>query len=84
VALPATTNPDHLLENVAAMRGPLPDAAMRKRMVAHMETIPGFATLSDMPWYPGKTFPGVIAQAQAAIRSRDGGGSATEPRQRHA
>jgi diketogulonate reductase-like aldo/keto reductase len=70
VALPATTNPDHLLENVAAMRGPLPDAAMRKRMVAHMETIPGFATLGDMPWYPGKTFPGVIAQGQAAIRSR--------------
>jgi len=57
---------------------------MRKRMVAYMETIPGFATLGAMPWYPGKTFPGVIAQAQAAIRSRDGGGSATEPRQRHA
>jgi diketogulonate reductase-like aldo/keto reductase len=70
VALPATTNPDHLLENVAAMHGPLPDAAMRKRMVAHMETIPGFATVGDMPWYPGKTFPGVIAQGQAAIRSR--------------
>jgi diketogulonate reductase-like aldo/keto reductase len=70
VALPATTNPDHLSENVAAMRGPLPDAAMRKRMVAHMETVPGFATVGDMPWYPGKTFPGVIAQGQAAIRSR--------------
>jgi diketogulonate reductase-like aldo/keto reductase len=70
VALPATTNPDHLLENVAAMRGPLPDAAMRKRMVAHMETIPGFATVGDMPWYPGKTFPGVIAQGQAASRNR--------------
>jgi hypothetical protein len=47
------------------MHGPLPDAAMRKRMVAHMETIPGFATVGDMPWYPGKTFPGVIAQGQA-------------------
>jgi diketogulonate reductase-like aldo/keto reductase len=70
VALPATTNPDHLLENVAAMRGPLPDAAMRKRMVAYMETIPGFATLGTMPWYPGKSYPGVIAQGQAAIRSR--------------
>jgi diketogulonate reductase-like aldo/keto reductase len=70
VALPATTNPDHVSENVAAMRGPLPDAAMRKRMVAYMENIPGFATLGDMPWYPGKTFPGVIAQGQAAIRSR--------------
>ena len=70
VAIPATTNPDHVLENVAAMRGALPDAAMRKRMVAYMETIPGFATLGDMPWYPGKTFPGVIAQGQATIRSR--------------
>jgi hypothetical protein len=53
------------------MRGPLPDAAMRKRMVAHMETIPGFATLAAMPWYPGKSFRGVIAQGQAAIRGRD-------------
>ena len=52
------------------MRGPLPDAAMRKRMVAYMETIPGFATLAAMPWYPGKSFRGVIAQGQAAIRSR--------------
>ena len=70
IALPATTNPDHLVENVAAMRGPLPDAAMRERMVAYMETIPGFATLAAMPWYPGKSFRGVIAQGQAAIRSR--------------
>src|SRR6202789_1434802 len=70
VALPATTNPDHLVENVAAMRGRLPDAAMRKRMVAYMETLPGFATLANMSWYPGKSFRGVIAQGQAAIRSR--------------
>ncbi len=70
VALPATTNPDHLLENMAAMRGPLPDAAMRKRMVAYMETVPGFATVGTMPWYPGRSFRGVIAQGQAAIRNR--------------
>jgi diketogulonate reductase-like aldo/keto reductase len=70
VALPATTNPDHLLENMAAMRGLLPDAAMRKRMVAYMETIPGFATAGTMPWYPGKSYRGVIAQGQAAIRNR--------------
>jgi aryl-alcohol dehydrogenase-like predicted oxidoreductase len=55
-ALPATTNPDHLAENVGAMSGPLPDDAMRRRMVAHMETIPGFADLQNMPWYPGKTW----------------------------
>jgi diketogulonate reductase-like aldo/keto reductase len=70
IALPATTNPVHLVENMAAMRGPLPDAAMRKRMVAYMETLPGFATLDNMPWYPGKSFRGVIAQGQAGIRGR--------------
>jgi hypothetical protein len=67
---PATTNPDHVVENVAAMRGPLPDSAMRKRMVAYMEIVPGFATLAAMPWYPGKGFRGVIAHGQAAIPSR--------------
>ncbi len=30
--LPATANPGHLAENVAAGRGPLPDEALRKRM----------------------------------------------------
>jgi diketogulonate reductase-like aldo/keto reductase len=70
VALPATTNPDHLMENVAAMRGRLPDAAMRKRMVSYMETIPGFGTIGDMPWYPEKNYIGVIAQGQTAIRNR--------------
>jgi hypothetical protein len=35
-----------------------------------METLPGFATLANMPWYPGKSFRGVIAQGQAGIRGR--------------
>ncbi|TQM11463.1 aryl-alcohol dehydrogenase-like predicted oxidoreductase [Pseudonocardia kunmingensis] len=69
-ALPATTNPDHLLENVAAMRGPLPDARMRDQMLRHMESIPGFDQLESMPWYPGKTFDGLISRAQAATRRR--------------
>lgn len=72
VALPATTNPDHLEENMAALRGPLPDQAMRKRMVAHMETIPGFDQIGSMPWYPGKTFRGIITRAQQALRGRAG------------
>jgi diketogulonate reductase-like aldo/keto reductase len=58
--LPATTNPAHAEENAGAMRGPLPDQAMRQRMVRHMETIPGFADLESMPWYPGKSFDGVV------------------------
>lgn len=69
-AIPATANPEHLLENVAAMRGPLPDREMRVRMVHHMETIPGFDKLDEMPWYPDKTYPGVIGRAQRELRSR--------------
>jgi diketogulonate reductase-like aldo/keto reductase len=64
-AIPATTNPDHASENVSALRGPLPDRAMRARMVRHMESIPGFDKLADMPPYPGKTFRGMIRRAQA-------------------
>jgi diketogulonate reductase-like aldo/keto reductase len=60
VAIPATTNPDHQTENIGALRGPLPDQAMRARMVKHMETIPGFDKLAEMPPYPGKTFVGVV------------------------
>jgi len=60
VAIPATTNPDHQTENIGALRGPLPDQAMRARMVKHMETIPGFDKLAEMPAYPGKTFVGVV------------------------
>lgn len=60
VAIPATTNPDHQTENIGALRGPLPDLAMRARMVKHMETIPGFDKLAEMPFYPGKTFVGVV------------------------
>jgi diketogulonate reductase-like aldo/keto reductase len=59
-AIPATTNPDHQTENIGALRGPLPDRAMRARMVKHMETIPGFDKLAEMPSYPGKTFVGVV------------------------
>jgi len=36
-AIPATTRVDHVQENVAAARDPLPDAAMRARIVAHVE-----------------------------------------------
>ncbi len=39
VAIPATTRPDHARENVAAALGPLPDAAMRERMSAHVQDL---------------------------------------------
>lgn len=69
-ALPATADPAHAAENIAALRGPLPDRAMRERMRQHMETIPGFLELDRMPWYPEKRYPGVIGRAQAALRAR--------------
>ncbi|MFJ5300885.1 aldo/keto reductase [Pseudomonas sp. NPDC088368] len=59
-ALPATTNPDHISENLEAMRGPLPDQAMRDRMLRYMEAVPGFDQVDRMPWYPGKSFNGLV------------------------
>ena len=38
-AIPATRRVDHMHENMGAMRGPLPDAAMRKRMVEYVESL---------------------------------------------
>jgi len=38
-AIPATTQVDHVRENLAAARGPLPNEAMRKRMAAYVETL---------------------------------------------
>lgn len=69
-ALPSTSNPAHARENIAALTGPLPNAAMRQRMVAHMETIPGFADIGKTPWYPGKNYSGTIRRAQAEVRAR--------------
>ncbi|MFC8077215.1 aldo/keto reductase [Streptomyces sp. NPDC057307] len=70
VALPATSDPDHVRENLAAMRGPLPDPDTRERMVRHMETIPAFGRLATVPWYPGKSYPGVMGTAQRVLRER--------------
>jgi aryl-alcohol dehydrogenase-like predicted oxidoreductase len=71
-ALPATSDPAHAAENVAAMRGPMPDREMRARMLRHMEGIPGFDGVERMAWYPDKRYPGVIARAQATLRARNG------------
>jgi aryl-alcohol dehydrogenase-like predicted oxidoreductase len=38
-AIPATTRVDHVQENVAAARDPLPDAAMRARIVQYVEKL---------------------------------------------
>ncbi len=72
--LTGTSNPAHATENVATLRGPLPDAAMRQRMVRHMETIPGFGQIASLPWYVDKQaqYPGVIRREQARLRQRLG------------
>jgi diketogulonate reductase-like aldo/keto reductase len=69
-ALPSTSSPSHAAENIAALRGPLPDREMRARMVHYMESIPGFSQIDKMPWYPDRHYNGLIAQSQAAVRAR--------------
>ena len=70
--LAATADPKHASENVAALRGPLPDEAMRQRMVRHMETIPGFDKIATVAWYPGKEkmYQGLIRRQQGLLRQR--------------
>jgi aryl-alcohol dehydrogenase-like predicted oxidoreductase len=38
-AIPATRNPDYLVDNMGAALGRLPDSAMRRRMVQHMRSL---------------------------------------------
>jgi aryl-alcohol dehydrogenase-like predicted oxidoreductase len=38
-AIPATRNPDYLVDNMGAALGRLPDAAMRRRMVQHLRRL---------------------------------------------
>jgi diketogulonate reductase-like aldo/keto reductase len=38
-AIPATTRVEHVRENMGVAHGPLPDEAMRRRMVAYVETL---------------------------------------------
>jgi diketogulonate reductase-like aldo/keto reductase len=38
-AIPATSRADHMAENMAALSGPLPDAALRRRMVDTVENL---------------------------------------------
>src|SRR5439155_22206276 len=38
-AIPATHQTEHMVENMVALYGRLPDARMRERMIQHMETL---------------------------------------------
>jgi len=70
VALAATSNPDHADDNMRAGRGPLPDEAMRARMLEHMRSIPGFTEVTAQRWYPEKRYPGVVNRAMSAMQAR--------------
>jgi len=39
-AIPATTDPAHMTQNMGALHGPLPDAAMRRRILEHLQRSP--------------------------------------------
>ena len=41
VATPATSQARHMIDNMGAAMGRLPDAAMRRRMIAHIESLAG-------------------------------------------
>jgi diketogulonate reductase-like aldo/keto reductase len=60
VAIPATSNPDHATDNMAALYGELPDQKMRVAMIRHMEGISGFDATLRQPPYPGKKYGGVV------------------------
>lgn len=68
--LPATSNPEHLADNMAAGHGPLPDPQMRAQMLDHLRAMPGFDQLTSQPWYPGKQYAGIINRDMSAIRAR--------------
>lgn len=58
--IPATSQPQHLLDNMAALYGDLPDRAMRKRMADHYTGLTGVAEVLKQPPYPGKKYGGVV------------------------
>jgi aryl-alcohol dehydrogenase-like predicted oxidoreductase len=39
IAIPATSRVDHVQQNLGAARGPMPDAALRARMAAHVAAL---------------------------------------------
>jgi diketogulonate reductase-like aldo/keto reductase len=58
--VPATSDPAHLAENMAALYGDIPDEPMRQRMADHYTALPGVAEALRQPPYPGKSYGGVV------------------------
>lgn len=58
--IPATSQPEHVVDNMGALYGDLPDQAMRKRMADHYIGLTGVADALKQPPYPGKQYGGVV------------------------
>lgn len=59
--IPGTDKPEYAVENLGAGRGPLPDAAMRRRMIALLDTLPPPAVMGR----PSGSRPSAGAEAVA-------------------
>jgi diketogulonate reductase-like aldo/keto reductase len=60
VVIPATSDPKHAVENMGALYGQLPDAALRERMARYYMELPGVTEAMRQPPYPGKNYGGVV------------------------
>ena len=58
--IPATSSPEHVTDNMAALYGDLPDKPLLARLVKHMEGLQGFDKVLRDPPYPGKQYGGVV------------------------
>lgn len=57
--IPATSNPEHAKENMAALHGPLPDQTLRDEIVRFLSSLDGFDAVLSQPPYPGKSYGGL-------------------------
>jgi len=58
--VPATSQPAHVVDNMGALYGELPDRATRQRMAEYYAGLPGVGDALKQPPYPGKNYGGVV------------------------
>jgi diketogulonate reductase-like aldo/keto reductase len=58
--IPATSQPEHVVDNMGALYGEVPDQAMRERMAEYYAGLPGATDALRQPPYPGKRYGGVV------------------------
>ena len=57
--IPATSKPRHAAENMRALKGQLPDEALRAEIIRFLSSLDGFETALQQPPYPGKSYGGL-------------------------